>query len=120
MGNDHGIHGSCPSELLHAFLLGLLKYLRDIFFEMVGKDSEGARQVYSRFSARQSDRTMPGTSFTRGIQVGKLMGKDYRGVLVIILVMVNSTKGRAILPEHAVASLTQKCLLICYITLVVK
>ncbi len=106
MANDYGIHGSCPSELLHAFLLGLFKYLRDIFFEMIGKDSEGARQlnalakVYSRFFARQSDRTMPGTSFTKGIQVGKLMGKDYRGVLVIILAMVNSTKGRAILQKY--------------------
>ena len=106
MANDYGIHGSCPSELLHAFLLGLFKYLRDIFFEMVGKDSEGAKQlnalakVYSRFFARQSDRTMPGTSFTKGIQVGKLMGKDYRGVLVIILAMVNSKKGRAILQKY--------------------
>ena len=32
LGNDHGIHGSCPSELLHAFLLGTFKYIRDIFF----------------------------------------------------------------------------------------
>ena len=32
MGNDAGIHGSCPSEMLHAFLLGTFKYLRDIFF----------------------------------------------------------------------------------------
>ena len=32
MGNDHGIHGSCPSEFLHAFLLGTFKYLRDTFF----------------------------------------------------------------------------------------
>ena len=28
------------------------------------------------------------------------MGKDYRGVLVIILAMVNSTKGRAILQKY--------------------
>ena len=57
-------------------------------------------KVYSRYFARQSDRTIPGTSFTKGIQVGKLMGKDYRGVLVIILAMVRSTKGRAILNKY--------------------
>lgn len=103
MGNDYGIHGGCPSELLHAFLLGLFKYLRDILFEMVGKDSEGAKQInamatlYSRTFARQSDRTIPGTSFSKGIQVGKLMAKDFRGVLLIMLVIFRSTKGRAIL-----------------------
>ena len=106
MGNDHGIHGSCPSEMLHAFLLGTFKYLRDIFFEYIGKDSEGARlvnalsKVYSKFFARQSDRTMPGTTFTKGIQVGKLMGKDYRGVLLIILAILRSTKGQAVLRKH--------------------
>ena len=73
---------------------------------MIGKESEGARQmnalskVYSRYFARQSDRTIPGTSFTKGIQVGKLMGKDYRGVLVIILAMVRSRKGRAVLNKY--------------------
>ena len=106
MGNNRGIHGSCPSEMLHAFLLGTFKYIRDIFFEYIGKDSEGARvinalsKVYSKFFARQSDRTMPGTAFTKGIQVGKLMGKDYRGVLVIILAMLRSTKGQSVLRKH--------------------
>ena len=106
LGNDAGIHGSCPSEMLHAFLLGTFKYLRDIFFEMVGSSSEGARlmnalaQVYSKMFARQSDRTMPGTAFTRGIQVGKLMAKDYRGVLLIILAMLRSTKGRSVLSKY--------------------
>ena len=68
---------------------------------MIGTESEGAQQmnalykVYSRYFARQSDQTIPGTSFTKGIQVGKLMGKDYRGVLVIVIIlaMVRSTKG---------------------------
>ncbi len=30
--NDQGIHGACPSEMLHAVLLGIFKYLRNIFF----------------------------------------------------------------------------------------
>lgn len=106
MGNDHGIHGACPSELLHAFLLGTFKYIRDIFFEMIGKTTEAAKQInalsqlYGKLFARQSDRTMPGTAFSRGIQAGKLMAKDYRGVLLIILAICRSTKGRKILRKQ--------------------
>ena len=43
---------------------------------------------------------MPGGSFTKGIKVGKLMAKDYRGVLVVILAMLRSTKGREILQGY--------------------
>jgi hypothetical protein len=106
MGNDNGIHGSVPCELLHAFLLGTFKYLRDTFFELIGKSTEGAKminalsKVYSRLFARQSDRTMPGTAFSRGINVGKLMAKDFRGVLLIMLAMARSTKGQKILKLH--------------------
>ena len=106
MGNDCGIHGSCPSELLHAFLLGTFKYLRDIFFEFIGKDSERAKlinalaKVYGKHFARQSDRTMPGTAFSRGIQAGKLMAKDFRGILLIMCAILRSTKGREILSKR--------------------
>ena len=107
-GNDRGIHGSCPSELLHAFLLGTFKYLRDIFFEMVGSSSENAKQlnalakIYGKLFSRQSDRTMPGTAFSKGIMAGKLMAKDYRGVLLIILAIVRSSHGRTILKRKKV------------------
>ena len=106
MGNGYGVHGSCPSEMLHAILLGIFKYLRDIFFEQVGRTGEGAKlmnalsKIYAKKFTRQSDRTMPGTGFSKGIQVGKLMAKDYRGVLLIMLAMVRSTKGRAILRKY--------------------
>ena len=106
VGNDHGVHGSCPSELLHAFLLGTFKYIRDIFFDLIGPTSEGAKlinalsKVYGKLFCRQSDRTMPGTAFSNGIQVGKLMAKDYRGVLLIMLAIVQSSKGREILKRN--------------------
>ena len=105
-GNNRGVHGSCPSEMLHAFLLGTFKYLRDIFFEQIGPESEGARvmnalsAVYSKLFGHQSDRTMPGTGFTKGINVGKLMGKDYRGVLLVMLAMFRSNKGQAVLRTY--------------------
>ena len=103
LGNDRGVHGSCPSELLHAFLLGTFKCIRDIFFEMVGKTSERARlidalsKICGKAFARTSDRTLPNTAFGRGIQAGKLMAKDYRGALLVILAICHSTKGRKIL-----------------------
>ena len=106
VGNDCGIHGSCPSELLHAFLLGTFKYLRDIFFELIGRTSDGAQminalsKIYGKTFTRQSDRAMPNTAFSRGIQAGKLMAKDYRGVLLIMLAIVRSTKGRSILKKN--------------------
>ena len=40
LGNERGIHGATPSEMLHAILLGMFKCTRDIIFEMVGKDFE--------------------------------------------------------------------------------
>ena len=93
--------------MLHAFLLGTFKYLRDILFEQIGPESEGARvlnalsKVYSQLFGRQSDRTMPGTGFTKGINVGKLMGKDYRGVLLVMLAMFRSKKGSSkVLKAH--------------------
>ena len=30
--NTRGIHGACPSEMLHALLLGIFRYTRDVFF----------------------------------------------------------------------------------------
>jgi hypothetical protein len=92
-----------PKCFMHPFLLGTFKYLWDIFFELVGPTSEIAKMinalshVYGKLFGRQSDRSMPGTAFTKGIQVGKLMAKDYRGVLLIMLAMVTLTKGREIL-----------------------
>jgi hypothetical protein len=75
---------------------------------MIGLKSELAKQInalakiYGKLFAWQSDRTMPGTSFSHGIQVGKLMAKEYRGVLLIMLAIVWSTKGQEILKKRRI------------------
>ena len=95
-----GIHGACPSEMLHAVLLGIFKYLRDIFFKYMGKYSQLAEDIdslakrYGQELTHQSDRDFPNTNFTKGIQKGKLMGKEYRGVLLIMAAVLRSTGGR--------------------------
>ena len=43
--NERGIHGACPSEMLHAILLGIFKYIRNIFFIKMGEESQLAADI---------------------------------------------------------------------------
>ena len=80
--NNRGIHGACPSEMLHAILLGIFKYARGIFFQYMGKylklaeDINGLAQMYGKLLTHQSDRDLPHTNFSKGVQKGKLMAKQ--------------------------------------------
>ena len=97
--NARGIHGACPSEMLHAILLGIFKYVRETFFQQLGKTSKlaedinGLAKMYGALLTRQSDRSLPTTNFTKGTQKGKLMAKECRGVLLVMAAVVTSTKG---------------------------
>ena len=110
LGNDRGIHGYCPMEMLHALYLGIFKYVRDIFFAFMGTTGETGKAInaftkqYGRYFSRQSDRTMPKTGFSKGIKEGKLMAKEYRGVLLLMLAILRSTKGRDLLTSARLAS----------------
>ena len=42
---------------------------------------------------------MPSTSFIRGIKKGKLLGKEFRGVLLDMLVLLHCGQGRALLKK---------------------
>ena len=101
--NDRGIHGACPVDVLHTILLGLFQCVRGVFFDYVGPHSHPAKQInglakeYAKCFCRQSDKTIPPMRFSNGIQEGKLMGKEYRGVLLLMLVLVQSQAGRRVL-----------------------
>ena len=105
MANRRGIHGACPTDMLHSLQLGIFKYLRDIFFNQLGKtssiskDVNGLAKVFCRLLSRQSDRSIPKCSFSQGIQAGRLMGREYRGVLLIMLCILRSTSGRQIMGQ---------------------
>jgi hypothetical protein len=45
--NDEGVHGSCPVEMLHCLHLGIFKYVRDCFFDQLGKTSQSAEKINS-------------------------------------------------------------------------
>jgi hypothetical protein len=98
--NDEGIHGSCPFEMLHALLLGIFKYVRDCFFEQIGRTSRAGEAItalgdkYGDLFTRQSDRDMPVTKFSSGIQHnGMMTAKKYSGILLVMAAILRSTKG---------------------------
>jgi hypothetical protein len=98
--NKEGIHGSCPFEMLHALLLGIFKYVRDCFFEQIGRSSRAGEAIialgdnYGDLFTRQSDRDMPVTKFSSGIQHnGMMTAKKYSGILLVMAAILQSTKG---------------------------
>jgi hypothetical protein len=107
--NRRGIHGACPMDMLHAILLGIFMYVRDCFFEQIGPTSQAAKDMNGLARnigvslARQSDRDKPRTKFSRGIDKGKLMAKEYTGVLLIMAGILRSVEGKTKLlnlPRH--------------------
>ena len=103
VGNNRGIHGACPSDMLHAILLGIFKYVRDTFFDRIGGMPAGVMnglsKQYCKLLRRQSDRTIPEARFSKGIKEGKLMGKDYRAIMLLILLLLQSKAGGRVLKE---------------------
>ena len=103
--SNQGIHGACPSEMLHAILLGIFKYERNIFFDHCGQESQladdinGLAKMYGSLLIHQSDWELPNTNFSRGIRKGKLMAKEYRGVLLVMAAVLRSTEGKRLLKK---------------------
>ena len=105
--NDQGIHGACPMDMLHAILLGIFKYIREVFFYQVGEKSDTAQgfdaicMAFGDLLSRQSDRDMPNTRFPNGIRRGKMNGKRFTGVLVCLYAAICSEQGQRLLRKTA-------------------
>ena len=73
--------------------------MRDCFFEQLGSTSVAAddinalAQEVGNLLLRQSDRNKPRTKFAKGIMRGKLMAKEYSGVLLVIAALLQCEKG---------------------------
>ena len=104
--SEQGIHGSCPMEMLHALLLGVFKYMRECFWDRMGSKSNLASRfdalacVLGKTLSRQSQRDLPRTSFSKGLNEGRLMAKDHSGILLLIAASVKTTLGRSLLKSR--------------------
>ena len=71
-----------------------------MFFSQAGKDSKLSDLINQQarmmgfFYKRQSDRTLPRTSFNKGIKKGKLMAHEMTGLILILLSVLRSKQGR--------------------------
>ena len=103
--SDAGIHGACPMEMLHHILLGMFKYVITGMKEQIGKSSGILHEInalakhYGAIFARNSERDLPKTAFSQGIFQGKIMGKEYTGVLLVALAVFKSALGQKILKK---------------------
>ena len=98
--NDLGVHGACPMEHLHWIQLGMFKYARSSFFDQTGVKSELSKTInliatqMGYLFQRQSDREYPRTKFTKGVQKGSLMAHEMTGVILVLIAVLRSTRGR--------------------------
>ena len=103
--NNRGIHGATPWDMLHTILLGVFLYARDCFFAQIGWKSKTSDEINSmakmigRLLARQSDRDKPRTKFAKGIKKGKIMAKEFTGVLLLMSAILRSDMGRDVLQK---------------------
>jgi hypothetical protein len=105
--NDAGIHGACMLDILHTLYLGIFLRVRDAFFAQVGPTSQTSMELdalakeYGVLLERQSERDLPKSKFSKGIMGGKLMAKEYEGVLLLIALLLRCTAGRKLIMRSA-------------------
>ena len=103
LGNDRGIHGATPYEILHAILLGIFMYDRDTFVKMVGEsakvleDINALARTYGTLLTRQSERDLPRTNFSKGFFKTKIQAKEYRGIILLLAIVCRSSAGQKML-----------------------
>ena len=101
--NNFGVHSACPMDMLHFLLLGIFRYTRDCFFELIGPESKLSDEVeavatkYGALLSRQSYRDFPTTRFNGGIRKGKLNAKDFPGILLCLACALQCGKIRGLL-----------------------
>ena len=98
--NQCGVHGATCLESLHSIQLGQFGYSRGCFFHQTGKDSKLSVEINNiatamgTYLSRQSDKSLPRTTFNRGVQAGKVMGHEMTGLLLVLTLTLRCTKGR--------------------------
>ncbi len=102
--SKHGIFGSTPVDLLHAFLLGILKLLITVFTDQMRPVMKDATDHlvdahFGSLRSNQKDR-FPRINFQRGFtNLTMLTAKEWAGVALVYAIVCSTTAGQTILAE---------------------
>ena len=105
--NDSGIHGSSPLEILHWILLGQYKYSREGLFLQTGYDSKLGIAINESATSigillqRCSDKDLPRTTFSRGLNTSGLGGHEMTGMILCLTATLRSAHGRNLIMNNA-------------------
>ena len=98
--NECGVHGATCLESLHSIQLGQFGYSRSCFFLQTGETSNLSTEINNIATAmgtylgRQSDKSLPRTTFNRGVQAGEAMGHEMTGSMLVLTLTLRCAKGR--------------------------
>ena len=77
-----------------------------MFFDLIGdtsnlaEDVNGLAQMHGKLLTHQSDRELPAANFSKGIHKGKLMAKQFWGVLLVMAAVIHSKLGQQLLKQR--------------------
>ena len=108
--NDLGIFGATPTDLMHAFLEGILKYALRLFVESLTPKQRAAIDTIvddmmgNLRSSKKKD--FPRVNFTHGItNLTFLTAEEWAGVALAYLLVCRSHRGRLVLYNEASSTL---------------
>ena len=97
---DYGVSGASPLEILHWILLGQYKYSREALFLQTGEYSNLGKAINGHATSigillqRQSDKDLPRTTFSRGLNTSGLSGHEMTGMILCLTATLRSAQGR--------------------------
>jgi len=121
--NPRGVYGACPPEVLHQYLMGIMKYAYVFTWNKIdgsspstgkGKSATATRvdERFKLFDDRHVDPELPRRKFRKGVyELPYLEGKDYRALLLQFIVVLG-VDGR-ILDRQEAADLQGVLWMIC-------
>ena len=101
------IHRCTPLDILHWLQINKFTYIVSCFYEQTGEDSQFIKEI-ERIAAsmgplfqRQSEAAAQRTSFPRGLKPPCISGHHRSGILLVLLTVLRSSKGRHIIDTYA-------------------